>query len=58
MPSWFSVNDIVHEQTKNLISLHWQFGTREEKLARFREVRDIMEKKIKDWLMEQNIPVE
>lgn len=44
--------------------LHWSFedpakfeGSPEEKLARFREVRDIMEKKIKDWLREQNIPI-
>jgi hypothetical protein len=32
-------------------------GTQEVKLAKFREVRDIMEKKIKDWLVEQNIPI-
>ena len=44
--------------------MHWSFedpakfeGTQEEKLARFREVRDIMEKKMKDWLREQNIPI-
>jgi arsenate reductase len=44
--------------------MHWSFedpakfeGTQKEKLAKFREVRDIMEKKIKDWLVEQNIPI-
>jgi hypothetical protein len=50
--------DRINEQTKNSISLHWQFSAQEEKLARFREVPDIMEKKIKDWLVVQNIPVE
>jgi tRNA(Ile)-lysidine synthase TilS/MesJ len=49
--------DRINEQTKKSISLHWQFSAQEEKLARFRELRDIMEKKIKDWLVEQNIPV-
>lgn len=40
--------------------MHWSFqdpaaveGTEEEKLAKFREVRDQIEKKIKDWLAEQ-----
>ena len=37
--------------------MHWSFqdpaaveGTEEEKLEKFREVRDLIEKKIKDWL--------
>ena len=41
--------------------MHWSFqdpaaaeGTEVEKLAKFREVRDLIEKKIKDWLMEQS----
>ncbi|HEY9153358.1 MAG TPA: arsenate reductase ArsC [Anaerolineales bacterium] len=44
--------------------MHWSFedpakfeGTGEEKLAKFREVRNLIEKKIESWLMEQNIPV-
>jgi len=43
------------------IRMHWSFqdpaaleGTEEEKLAKFREVRDLIEKKIKDWLAEQS----
>ncbi len=43
--------------------LHWSFedpaafeGTDEEKLARFREIRDQIEAKILDWLAEQDIP--
>ena len=39
--------------------MHWSFqdpaafeGTEEEKLAKFREVRDLIEKKIKEWLAE------
>ena len=41
--------------------MHWSFqdpaaveGSEDEKLAKFREVRDLIEKKIKDWLMEQS----
>lgn len=41
--------------------MHWSFqdpaaveGTEEEKLAKFREVRDLIEKKIKEWLVEQS----
>jgi len=41
--------------------LHWSFqdpaaaeGTDEEKLAKFREVRDLIEAKIKDWLLKQS----
>jgi arsenate reductase len=40
--------------------MHWSFqdpaafeGTEEEKLAKFREVRDLIETKIKGWLAEQ-----
>jgi arsenate reductase len=40
--------------------MHWSFqdpaaveGMEEEKLAKFREVRDLIEKKIKEWLAEQ-----
>jgi arsenate reductase len=40
--------------------MHWSFqdpavfeGTEEDKLAKFREVRDLIEKKIKEWLAEQ-----
>ncbi len=41
--------------------MHWSFqdpaaakGTDEEKLAKFREVRDLIEAKIKGWLSEQS----
>lgn len=41
--------------------MHWSFqdpaaaeGTKEEKLAKFREVRDLIEVKIKGWLAEQS----
>jgi arsenate reductase len=41
---------------------HWSFedparfeGTEAEKLAKFREVRDLIEKKIKAWVAEQNV---
>ena len=41
--------------------MHWSFedpakfeGTEEEKLAKFREVRDLMEKRIKNWLSEKS----
>lgn len=40
--------------------MHWSFedpaafeGTEEEKLAKFRQVRDQIEKRVKDWLTEQ-----
>lgn len=45
--------------------MHWSFedparfeGTDEQKLAKFREVRDLMEKKIKEWVTEQPVVVE
>jgi arsenate reductase len=45
--------------------IHWGFedpaafeGTDEEKLARFREVRDQIETQVCGWLMDQGIPVE
>jgi arsenate reductase len=31
-------------------------GAEEEKLAKFREVRDLIEKRIKEWLAQQKIP--
>lgn len=41
--------------------MHWSFqdpaaveGSEEEKLAKFREVRDLIEKKVKEWLSDQN----
>jgi arsenate reductase len=40
--------------------MHWSFedparfeGSEEEKLAKFREVRDLIEKRIKEWVAEQ-----
>ena len=43
--------------------LHWSFedparfeGTPEEKLVKFRQVRDQIQEKIRTWLVEQNIP--
>ena len=45
--------------------MHWSFedpakfeGTEKEKLAKFREVRDLIQKKIKVWVAEQNIAVQ
>jgi len=44
--------------------LHWSFedpanfeGTDEQKLAKFRQIRDLIEAKVKAWLTEQNIPL-
>jgi|SRR6185369_12933071 len=41
--------------------MHWSFedparfeGNEEERLAKFREVRDLIEKKIKEWVAEQS----
>lgn len=41
--------------------MHWSFedpapfeGTQEAKLAKFRNVRDLIEKRIKEWVAEQN----
>lgn len=45
----------IHER------MHWSFedparfeGTEEEKLARFREVRDLIEHKVREWIAEQS----
>jgi arsenate reductase len=45
--------------------MHWSFedpaafeGSDEEKLAKFREIRDKMEQRIKAWLEEQGVPVQ
>lgn len=42
--------------------LYWEFvdpaafeGTEEEKLQKFREIRDLIDKRIKNWLKEQEI---
>ena len=42
--------------------MHWSFedpakfeGTEEQKLAKFREVRDLMEQRIKEWVAEQRL---
>ena len=44
--------------------MHWSFedpaafeGTDEEKLTKFREIRDLIEKRIQAWLEEQDIPL-
>lgn len=44
--------------------MHWSFedpakfeGTEDEKLAKFRQVRDLIDAKVKSWLAEQNIPI-
>ena len=44
--------------------LHWSFedpakfdGSPDEKLAKFRQVRDLIQEKIINWLEEQNIPL-
>ena len=43
--------------------MHWSFedpakfeGTDKEKLAKFREIRDLIEKKIKAWVADTSIP--
>jgi arsenate reductase len=43
--------------------MHWSFedparfeGTEAEKLVKFREVRDRIEQRIKDWVAEQHVP--
>jgi arsenate reductase len=43
--------------------LHWSFedpakfeGTVEQKMAKFRQVRDLIDARVMDWLKEQNIP--
>lgn len=45
--------------------MHWSFedpamfeGTEEQKLAKFREVRDLMDKRIKEWVVERHFIVE
>lgn len=45
--------------------MHWSFedpamfeGTEEQKLAKFREVRDLMDKRIKEWVVERHVIVE
>jgi arsenate reductase len=45
--------------------MHWNFddpaaagGTDEEKLAKFREIRDQIGRKIRSWLSDRGIPVE
>ena len=42
--------------------MHWSFedpakfeGTEEQKLVKFREVRDLMEKRIREWVAEQRL---
>ncbi len=47
------------------IRLHWPFedpaafqGSEEETLAKFREVRDLIDQKIRGWLAEQDIPAQ
>jgi arsenate reductase (thioredoxin) len=44
--------------------LHWSFedpataeGSEEEKLQKFREVRDLLDQKIQNWLLEQGIEI-
>jgi arsenate reductase (thioredoxin) len=44
--------------------LHWSFedpakfeGTDEQKLAKFRQVRDLIDTRVKAWLAEQNFPI-
>jgi len=44
--------------------LHWSFedpakfeGTDEQKLFKFRQVRDLIDAQVKAWLTEQNIPI-
>ena len=45
--------------------MHWSFedpaafeGSNDEKLAKFREIRDKIERRIKVWLVEQGVPIQ
>ena len=50
---WPGVNQRMHWSSEDPAKFK---GTDEEKLARFRQVRDLISAKIKAWLAEQNIP--
>jgi len=46
------------------VRMHWSFedpakfeGSKEERLAKFRQVRDLIENKIKEWVAEQRLAV-
>ena len=46
------------------VRMHWSFedpakfeGSKEEKLAKFRQVRDLIDNKIKEWVAEQRLAV-
>jgi len=52
---WPGVNRRMHWSLENPAKFE---GTEEEKLAKFREARDLIEKKIKEWVAEQNVPVQ
>jgi arsenate reductase len=46
------------------VRMHWSFedpakfeGSKEERLAKFREVRDLIQNKIKEWVAEQRMTV-
>lgn len=46
------------------VRMHWSFedpakfeGSKEERLAKFREVRDLIQNKIKEWVAEQRLAV-
>jgi arsenate reductase len=45
--------------------MHWSFedpakfeGTKEEKLAKFREVRNLIEKRVREWVAEETLQVQ
>ena len=52
---WPGVNTRLHWSLEDPARLE---GTEEEKLAKFREVRDLIEKRIKEWVAEQRIAVQ
>jgi arsenate reductase (thioredoxin) len=52
---WPGVNTRMHWSIEDPAKFE---GTEEQKLAKFREVRDLMEKRIKEWVAEQHVIVE
>ena len=50
---WPGVNQRMHWSFEDLAAFE---GTDDEKLAKFREIRDLIEERIKTWLKEQDVP--
>ena len=52
---WPGVNTRMHWSFEDPAAFH---GTDEEKLRKFRQIRDLIDTKIKSWLTQQGIPVQ